>query len=139
MRVSWAGSATVTFVLLLAGVYLVLPGYARKFALRAQVRGHLRAGGEPAPLIACYPRRYDSVSFYARGADVRAYNREQRRELIAVLTRQPETLLFVRADGLAEVLAALPDGLEFVRSGRQGGVAVGWVRPRGWGMVAGSP
>ena len=63
--------------------------------------------------------------------DVRVYAPEERDQLMASLRRGPETLVFVKSDHyLDDFLRELPGALEFVPEGRQGGVAVGWVRPR---------
>lgn len=125
--VSWALCGVATFALLFGGVYHLLPSYARRFSLRGQVRT-LEPGSAP---VVCYPRRWDSVSFYLQRDDIRVYSAQERDQLMASLRRGPETLVFVKSEHyLDDFLGALPGVLEFVPEGRQGGVAVGWVRPR---------
>lgn len=127
----WAASAAATFALLFAGVYALGPGYARRFALRGQVRPHAADGQDARLPVACYPRRWDSVSFYLRRGDVRAYTEEQRAELVMDLRARPETLLFVKSDrALHDLRRSLPASLEFVPRGRQGTLTVGLVRRR---------
>lgn len=128
---TWAACGAVTFVLLLVMVHELLPSYARRFSLRGQVRPHAEACADPAVPVVCYPRRWDSVSFYLRRADVRVYHVAQRDELLADLRRQPETLVFIKSPAALEALVHdLPQGMEFVPRGRQGNVRVGWVRSR---------
>jgi dolichol-phosphate mannosyltransferase len=130
-RASWALCGTATFALLFAGAQQVLPGYARKFSLRAQVhaqRDWLRDSQVP---VVCYPHRWDSVSFYLGRNDVRGYGPDRRQQLIADLHERPETVVFVKSDRhLAEFQDALPEWLEFIPRGRQGAVTAGLVRRR---------
>jgi 4-amino-4-deoxy-L-arabinose transferase-like glycosyltransferase len=120
--------ATATFVLLLVGVYTLLPGYHRRFALRGQVRRYLDTD---LPVF-CYPKRWDSVTFYMQRSDVQVFRAERRAGLIAALQEQPQSLLFVKKPFLKELLDDLPASLEFVEVGRQGGtMRVGVVTARG--------
>jgi dolichol-phosphate mannosyltransferase len=130
-RVSWGGCAAVTFAVLALGVYHLQPAYNRQFALRGRLRSDAGlARGERLP-VACYPRRWDSVSFYLPRADVRVYTPGQRRELLEDLRSRPRTLLLVKSGkALEEVLRELPASFEFVPRGRPGLVTSGWVRPR---------
>jgi len=127
---SWALCSVATFALLLAGVHQFLPAYHRRFSLRGQVRPLAALTQDPKVAIACYPRRWDSVSFYLRRDDVQVYTPDLRDRLIADLRGQPETLLFVKSQHLSELLSELPDSLEFVPHGRRGTLTAGWVRPR---------
>jgi dolichol-phosphate mannosyltransferase len=131
----WGAAATAftaaTFAVLLAACYLMLPGYARRYSLRGEVRPHAELARDPEVSIVCYPRRWDSVSFYLGRDDVKVYAVEQRRQLIADLKTNTRTLAFIKAERpLEELLRDLPSSLEFVPQGRQGGVAVGLIRPR---------
>jgi dolichol-phosphate mannosyltransferase len=128
----WAVCGATTFALLFVGVHQLLPAYNRKFAHRGQVRRHLALCADPGLPVICYPHHWDSVSFYLRRNDVRAYSPAQRRQLIADLKARPRALLFVKTDKqyLKELLRDLPAALEFVPRGRQGTVTVGLVRPR---------
>ena len=127
----WSASAMSTFVLLLASAQLILPGYAKRYAMRNQVRGQLVAGADPSTPVVCYPRGWDSVNFYLGRTDVRVYTRDQRGLLVSDLEKEPRTLAFIKAGvSLKEFLGALPRDLEFVEQGERGEVAVGWVRPK---------
>jgi hypothetical protein len=129
--VSWGLCGAATFALLLAASQEVLPGYARKFSVRGQVRPQADLGADPRVPVVCYPHRWDSVSFYLNRNDVRAYGPERRAELIADLHAQPETLVFVKTDrALQELLQEMPASLEFIPRGRSEIVTVGVVRPR---------
>jgi dolichol-phosphate mannosyltransferase len=128
---SWTGCGAATFLVLLAGVHLVLPAYARRFSLRAPLRHQARLGVDPAVPVACYPRGWDSVGFYLRRSDMRVFTPATCDNLIALVRAQPNTVLVVKSDGaLKELLNLLPGSVEFVPSGRSGGVTVGQVRPR---------
>jgi 4-amino-4-deoxy-L-arabinose transferase-like glycosyltransferase len=130
-RVSWGVCAAVTFVVLALGVYHLQPAYNRQFALREQLRSHTICADDGQLPIACYPQRWDSVSFYLPQAKVRVYSREQRRQLLADLRTRPRTLLLVRSGRhLDELLRELPDSVVFVSHGRPGFVTGGWVCPR---------
>jgi hypothetical protein len=81
--------------------------------------------------VVCYPRRWDSVSFYLGRNDVQVYTPDRRRQLIADLRANPRTLAFIKSDhSLDEVLRELPQSMEFVPRGQQGSVTAGWVRQR---------
>jgi 4-amino-4-deoxy-L-arabinose transferase-like glycosyltransferase len=130
-RVSWGVCTAVTFVALFAGVLQLLPAYHRQFALHGQVRTDAVLAEKKHVPIVCYPQRWDTVSFYAPGADVRVYTSSQRAELVADLQRQPRTLLLVRSGrALQDLLRELPSSLEFVVRPRPGPVTAGWVRRR---------
>ncbi len=129
--VSWGLCGTATFLVLLLAVHQILPGYARRFSLRGQVRRHLPLAADARLPVFCYPHRWDSVSFYLRRPDVRVYTPGQRRELVKDLRGRPGTLAFIKSDrSLGEVLRCLPPGLEFVPRGRRGTVTAGMIRPR---------
>jgi dolichol-phosphate mannosyltransferase len=128
---SWSLAGAGTFVVLLLALHQLLPGYARKFSMRAQVRPNQHLSADPKVPVICYPHGWDSVSFYLRRNDVRAYAPEQRRALIADLRSQPKTLVFVKSERyLREFERALPASLEFVPRGRQGNVTAGVVQHR---------
>jgi 4-amino-4-deoxy-L-arabinose transferase-like glycosyltransferase len=115
------------FVLLILGVYVLLPGYHRRFALRGQVRRYQGAVME----VFCYPKRWDSISFYLQRNDVQVFTANQQASLFAALQTKPKALLFVKTQALPELLAAMPASLEFVPVGRQGTtLSVGVVAPR---------
>jgi dolichol-phosphate mannosyltransferase len=128
---SWISCGGVTFALLLAGLQFVLPGYARRYSLRAQVRPVALLAQDAEVPVVSYPRGWDSISFYLGREDVRVYTPAERRELVAELQKNSRTLAFIKSDhSLTELLHDLSGSLEFVPRGRQGNVAVGWVQPR---------
>jgi hypothetical protein len=130
-RASWAGCLAVTFALLYAGVRELQPAYNRQYALRSDLRKQLALMHDRLTSVACYPQRWDSVSFYLPRADVKVYHADERARLLADLRAQPETLLLVKSGRvLREVLADLPGSVEFVTHGRQGLVTIGRVRAR---------
>jgi dolichol-phosphate mannosyltransferase len=128
---AWIACGAAAFVVLFAGSYLTLPGYARQYSLRGQVRTHRQLAQNTDISIVSYPRRWDSVSFYLGRNDVRVFTAEQRNQLIAYLRHNPRTLAFIKSDrAFDDLLEGLPSSLQFVPEGRQGSVAVGWFRPR---------
>jgi 4-amino-4-deoxy-L-arabinose transferase-like glycosyltransferase len=119
------------FVLFLAAIHVTLPGFARRFSLRGYLRPHEALVVERGMPVVCYPRRWDSVSFYLRRSDVQMCEPAQRPELIQRLRAQPETLLVVKsAHSLPELLRDFPASLAFEPIGRRGHVTVGLVRSR---------
>ena len=102
----WAASALSTFILLLASAQLILPGYAKRFAMRNQVRGQLVAGADPSVPVVCYPRGWDSVNFYLGRTDVRVYTRDQRGMLVSDLEKEPRNSCFHQG-------GSLPDGVSY--------------------------
>jgi 4-amino-4-deoxy-L-arabinose transferase-like glycosyltransferase len=113
----WRVSAVLVFAVLLVGIYEGLPRYHRKFALRGQIRSH--AGDAAQFPVLCYPKRWDSVTFYLQRQDVRVFTADQRAQLLAAAAREPSALLVVHGRSLAELRAQLPPSLEFVAYGRQ--------------------
>ncbi|HYV35891.1 MAG TPA: glycosyltransferase family 39 protein [Gemmataceae bacterium] len=109
----WKLSTAAVFMVLFVGVYELLPRYHRQFSLRGQIRRHLEAGGE----VMCYPKRWDSVSFYLQRGDVRVFTSEQKDEFIAALQERPDALLLIKNKHLAELKGKLPTTL--VTAGRQ--------------------
>jgi hypothetical protein len=132
---SWLLCGGLTFVLLLTALHQILPGYERRFSVRDQVRPRRDFPLDPHTPVVCYPHRWDSVSFYLHGHDVRVYPPERRDRLIADLRARPRTLVVVKSEGpegqaLKDLLRALPASLEFVSDGPQGIVTAGLVRRR---------
>jgi hypothetical protein len=80
--------------------------------------------------VLCYPRRWDSVSFYLEHA-VACFGADEQSQLIAAI-ENTDTLLFVKnGQSFTDLLAALPAHLEFVPRGLQGwNVRVGIVQPK---------
>jgi dolichol-phosphate mannosyltransferase len=128
---AWGACGGATFAVLFLSVQLVLPGYAARFSLRAQVQPYARLCQDPRVPVVCYPRRWDSVSFYLGRDDVQVYTPDRRCQLIADLQANPRTLAFIKSDhSLDEVLRDLPYSMEFVPRRQPGNVTVGWVRQR---------
>jgi hypothetical protein len=130
-RRAWIHCGVTCFILLLGSIHLVLPGYARRFAMRGQVRPVAdMVRGRHLPVIS-YPRGWDSVSFYLGRDDVRVYTEADRQRLLAELGGRAETLAFIKSDqALADLVRNLPSTLEFVPQGRQGYVTAGVIRRR---------
>jgi dolichol-phosphate mannosyltransferase len=125
---SWLLCGGSTFAALLIGTYTLLPGYARHFSMRGQVRPLADEAADGSLHIACYPRGWDSVNFYLKREDVKIYARDERGELLKDLSAAPRTLLLVRTEQvLKELLAELPSNLQYRPHGRQGTVRVGYV------------
>jgi dolichol-phosphate mannosyltransferase len=122
-QASWAVSASVTAGVLVSGILVLLPAYNTQFALRDA----LRQPPEDVPIF-CYPQRWDSVTFYLPGADVRAYARDQRDRLLLDLKQHPDALLLVKTGLLKELLEALPPSVDFRANGRPGAVTIGRLR-----------
>jgi dolichol-phosphate mannosyltransferase len=132
---AWAICAATTATLLMVGLHLLMPGYERRFALRAEVSAQQAAVANPSIPVVCYPRRWDSVSFYLRRGDVQVFGPRQWPEMVAELRRQPSTLVFIKSDNahsqpLKEFLGQLPASLEFTPLARHGIVTAGVVQRR---------
>jgi 4-amino-4-deoxy-L-arabinose transferase-like glycosyltransferase len=129
VRRRWALTCVATTAVLMVGaVYWLLPGYARSYSYRGLVRRHADQYQRSDVPVICYPRRWDSVSFYLRRSDVRAYAAEELAALLADVQSVPEALLFVKNGWQEELLARLPPWLVFEPLGRQGMLKVGRVR-----------
>src|SRR5262249_52439665 len=95
-QASWALCAASAFLVMLATVLELMPGYTRAYSLRGQVRRHAAQYEDSRTPVVCFPRRWDSVSFYLRRNDVQAFSSEELPELLAELEREPEALLFLK-------------------------------------------
>jgi 4-amino-4-deoxy-L-arabinose transferase-like glycosyltransferase len=126
--VSWALCAAATFALLLVGVHEILPRYAHRFALCAQVQGQAHLAGDSHVPVACYPRRWDSVSYYLGRDDVEVYLPSQWQRLIADLQTRPCTLLFIKSEAtLMELQRCLPPTMQFRLQSTNGTLLAGVV------------
>ena len=84
----------------------------------------------PAQPVACYPKRWDSVSFYL-DRDVDVFAAGQERAFVTSLGEDGRRLLFVKTQALPELLKSLPEGWEFVQRGEPGvHVMVGLLRKK---------
>jgi dolichol-phosphate mannosyltransferase len=126
---AWCGGTVAT--LLVIGTHALLPAYHERFGLRQQVVEQLDVARARGVSVACYPKRWDSVSFYLR-RDVDVYTPRERRDLFDDVRTRGEVLLFVKRDGaLSELLRTLPDGLVFEPRGEPGrNVVVGMLKMR---------
>lgn len=123
--IPWAATGLTGFLVMFLAVHLVLPGYGDRFAYRDMV--HSQAA-DPAVPVACYPRRYDSVSFYLQRNDVAEY--DDLESLARALQSRSQTVLFFRPGKgmtLADLLRQLPSGLHFEPQGREGSLMGGTV------------
>ena len=77
----WGLLAGVVFGVLFVSLEQWLPGYHRQFGMRGQVRRHRDLQNLP---VACYPHRWDSVSFYLQRDDVKTFSLADRQALIEV-------------------------------------------------------
>ena len=136
-RASWALAGVVTCCAVVAATHELLPGYHRRFSLRHPVLEQVaraQASTEPEAAVICYPRRWDSVSFYLKRDDVAVFTHAQRGELATALQAKPHTVLFVKTAHLHEVEDLLPAGLRLTdvasrRLGVGGRGAAGRSRP----------
>jgi len=128
---AWKVCGFSAFVVLLGAVELVLPGYSRRFSMREQVSPLRIAASDPEVKVLCFPRSWDSVSFYLRRKDIVTFTVGDGVELSSFLRRHPHSLAFVKAGRALELFSQrLPAWVEFLPQGRQGNVVAGWVRPR---------
>lgn len=141
-RAAWLAGGALTLVMT-GAVTLFLPGYARQFSLRAEVGRQAEAAGDSRVPVICYPRRWDSVSFYLRRDDVQVFRADEWEALRAELASRPGAIVFARTgrpgeSAAAEFRAQLPEGLAWESLGKAGRLTVGRVivRPR---TVAANP
>jgi hypothetical protein len=126
----WAGVAAASFLMLVGAAVCLLPGYAAKYSMRAQIAPHFEACARTAPVL-CYPHGWDGVSFYLQHNNVRVFRPRQLDEMVSALSQQPQSLVVVKSDdSLKRFLWALPPSMEFVVSSCESTVAVGWVQRR---------
>jgi 4-amino-4-deoxy-L-arabinose transferase-like glycosyltransferase len=127
----WSWAVGVVFLIFLGSGYLVLPDYHRWFGLRGQVRRHLEMVHKENLQVACFPRRWDSVSFYLEHADVKAFGPEELPSLLRFLDEK-RTLLFVKKEKcLEDLLLNLPASLEVICLPRESSkVFVALVQPK---------
>jgi hypothetical protein len=126
----WARVAAASFVLLLGAAICLLPGYAAKYSMRAQIAPHHKACAGTVPVM-CYPHGWDGVNFYLQHNQVRVFRPRQLEDMVSALSQQRRSLVVVKSDdSLKRFLGALPPSLELVISSQEATVAVGWVQRR---------
>lgn len=128
---SWAGCAAIVFFLSLLGQRAFLPDYHERFGLRRQVELSAAYEQEELPILT-YPKRWDSVSFYARRGDVQSYTPAERDRLIRDLRTHGKAIVFLKRDpALQDLLDSLSAEIEIDLLGRKADyVAVGLARKR---------
>jgi 4-amino-4-deoxy-L-arabinose transferase-like glycosyltransferase len=107
---AWLAAGGATALVLVVASFFILPEYHQRFALRGEVcRCADLARDMP---VLCYPRRWDSVSFYL-GRGVATCNWAASEQLLN-WTEKGGALLFVKTpQALAEVVSTLPQTLEW--------------------------
>jgi 4-amino-4-deoxy-L-arabinose transferase-like glycosyltransferase len=134
-HVRWDHCLSATFAILFLFILCVVPSYHERFALRDAVRDFLEGDG---PII-CYPRTWDSVSFYLRRDDVMIFSEEQRDLLLEELRRHPRVLLVTRTGRREDpLLSELPEELAFEALERKGFVLFGRVTRRETAVTRGT-
>jgi 4-amino-4-deoxy-L-arabinose transferase-like glycosyltransferase len=124
-------AAIPVFVVLLIGVCFLLPAYAERFSLRRQVAEPCSTAEQETMNVICFPRRWDSVSYYLRRDDVRCFSSEQMSEMYEELESCPATLVFLKpGESYTTFVENLPSSLEFEAAGKGGLAIAGWVRQR---------
>ncbi len=127
---SWVNCAAMVFVVLLVGQRIWLPVYHDRFGLRRQVEiSSEYEQEEPLPILT-YPKRWDSIGFYAGRDDVVSCTDID--DMVSELRAHGRARVFVRRDeSLRELLDRMPAEMEFELLGREADyVAVGLVRVR---------
>lgn len=129
---SWVGCVAIMFFFLFIGQRTLLPEYHDRFGLRRQVEITSEYEQDAELPIFTYPKRWDSVSFYAQRKNVESYTPQERDKLIRDLQTHGKAIVFLRRDSsLQELLKALPKELEIEFLGRNSDyVAVGLVKSR---------
>lgn len=129
-RASWAVCGAAMSLLMLAGVSLFLPAYAEKFSLRGEVECQAATCSSERGPILCYPRRWDSVSFYLGRDDVRAFTEKELEILIEELANTSGAVVFARTGRESAILNRLPASRIWKPLGRAGQLTVGQVVAR---------
>jgi 4-amino-4-deoxy-L-arabinose transferase-like glycosyltransferase len=126
-----AVAAIATFMVLACGLYWLEPSYAGRFALREQSESVGLPASELRPVIACYPRHWDSVSFYLERTDIQVYSEQECNRLIQDLIADPQLFAFIKTDQALDAFQALlPAAWEFVPCSQPGPAIVGRLRRR---------
>jgi hypothetical protein len=136
----WAGCAVVVSLVLGLGQRAWLPRYHERFGLRRQVEQSAEYEQEERLPIMSYPKRWDSISFYAQRSDVESYTRAEIARLVHDLATHEKALVFIHHDrALADLFKALPQGMEITMQKQSGtSVVVGLVRKCGHVAATGS-
>ena len=129
---SWAACAVSVFLVLAVAQRFWLPEYHERFGLRRQVELSSEYEQEEELPIVSYPKRWDSIGFYAKRGDVESHAADDLARLVYDLEKSGKALVFIRRDeSLHNLIRALPPHLEIEMLGREEDfVVVGLVRPR---------
>jgi 4-amino-4-deoxy-L-arabinose transferase-like glycosyltransferase len=125
-QASWAEAGCAMTLQSLAGVFLLLPGYAEKFSLRNDLVCNLANGFRDAPIF-CYPKAWDSVNFYLGREDVRAFKLSELDRMADELAQTPGAVVMVRTGFAGAVQDKLPASVRWELLGRPGHLTVGRV------------
>lgn len=110
----------IIFTESVVGVSWALPAYAERFSLKREVEA---AGKEtPATMpVVCFPRGWDSVSFYLKRGDVAVFTQADGSRLVDFLQTHHETRVFLRDGDISrKFLDELPCSLGYSERARQG-------------------
>jgi 4-amino-4-deoxy-L-arabinose transferase-like glycosyltransferase len=118
--------AGVVLLECLVGVGQVLPEYAERFSLRREVLS-VRDEATAVPVV-CFPRGWDSVSFYLERDDVVVFTEEQRPQALEYVRAHPNALIFLRECEASSRLRDELGPLVFEELGRQGNTISGRLR-----------
>ncbi|MFM7148706.1 MAG: glycosyltransferase, partial [Gemmataceae bacterium] len=113
-QIGWNEAQVAMFGAVFAGVQFLLPAYNDLFSLRGQLRrvaGPVERRGQE---VVCFPQRYESVSFYLPGGNIRVFGADQQNTMIRHLRQNPGTMLLVKyGPVLQRLLEELPPDIEF--------------------------
>jgi dolichol-phosphate mannosyltransferase len=118
-RVAWGACIAGAFVLMLAAAQLLLPEYHRRFSLRDELAALRHRAAHRSIAVVCYPRRWDSVSFYW-----------QRDDIASTGIPAAHTLAIVKSSRFTEWLANLPPTADFTLLTRSKALCIGILRAR---------
>jgi 4-amino-4-deoxy-L-arabinose transferase-like glycosyltransferase len=129
---SWAGCALAACSVLGFAQRAWLPEYHDRFGLRRQVEISSAYEQEEDLPILSYPKRWDSIGFYAKRTDVQVYGPNEFARLVHDLEICRRAIVFIRRDdSFSNLRNALPPHLEAQPLGREADfVMVVQVRPR---------
>jgi 4-amino-4-deoxy-L-arabinose transferase-like glycosyltransferase len=87
------GIIGLSFVLLAAGHYVIVPWYARFHSPMSRPDEVAKLCGDPAMPVVCYPRNCDSVAFYLGRDDLRSYRSKETHLLVGFMQQRPRTVV----------------------------------------------
>ncbi len=130
-----AVAATTAFVMLVVAHHVALPWYATYRSPMAQPEAVRELCADPVVPVVCYPRNCDSVSFYLRRDDLRAYRSKEIEDLRDLVRLHPRTvILCTHRHSLAALDELLPPEVGIAASRHFGladipGVPRRWMKP----------